>query len=465
MSGQTVLNSPMAVAQNYTNLGNGLYNQALSLSDGSLTSIMGAATGLVGNLPPSQIRTLLQEVVVVAGDAAAGAAVGTALFPGFGTAIGAAIGAIIGVIQDIFSSNPPEPEQEFRPTADRYVFPGITLGTAAADPAVLFTPGWSDTPCRGHIAAYMYPGDGNKQNPFAFGVTWVSPFPTVAPTTNPMAPTSTAVTRAKARALAMQFMATDIITQLVSLPTSQADGWRDTTALHGQIGQIAATFNTTFGGDQAEMSRAMSLLESWYGVRNGFPTSSPMQALLAMYDANQGPPVDQHAGIQPFSNPQDAQFAAIVANASPFDYTYYAIPTHEGDDRTPTPSYDLATGTNIFFGIDTVLLGLAELACLTTATDAMALHYIIGLAWLWHQGQLFDHASDPLLLYTSHPNFSRILGIISTKTAAKASASAASSSSGLLLGTTLVTGAAVAGLAWKAHASGTTILQTIRRII
>jgi hypothetical protein len=79
---------------------------------------------------------------------------------------------------------------------------------------------------------------------------------------------------------------------------------------------------------------------------------------------------------------------------------------------------------------DTLLIGLAEIAVLvvtgqipTAAADLVVFHYVTGLQWVWMQAQKEDQQeapnspggeSDVVLAPVQHPNFARVLGIVSS---------------------------------------------------
>jgi hypothetical protein len=122
---------------------------------------------------------------------------------------------------------------------------------------------------------------------------------------------------------------------------------------------------------------------------------------------------------------------AVMKQAS--DATNYITPLTEGKrgDSTDTSTWmsailgDTANRYSLFLVPDTTICGIAELCCLA-ATGALpidgiyliAFHYVMGHCWLWHTGQIKD--GKPGLM--AHPNFSRLLAILSQRVASQTAA-------------------------------------------
>ena len=455
-------------AASYYTQGQALYGQSVTLANGGgLGAMMGAASGLVALLPASQVSSLVETITTIATDAAAGMAMGSVI-PGFGTAVGAAAGAIIGVVNAMvasFSAND-GPIGDFRYEADQYIFPA-TLNAALNS----FTPGQQNNPVRPKIVAYMYPADGNWSLEFDFGVTWVSPFPEVGSAqnlANPQAPTSSDDTRSKARALVMQYMATNIVTTLDTLTNPNLSSG-DIARLKTQIAQIQVDYDTAFGSNQTQQAAAMALLESWIGPRSSFSTTDPTSQFGQMYAC------DASGDILPQST-ATVDKAWGIALANMLDWTYYPLPVYESiyNPKQPAPCPP-GNETNLFFAVNLLACGLGEIAISPVASDWTALHYMMAMGYSYMQGAQKDALKYPGV-YVMHPNIARILGIIATKmqvgkggpsaTTAAASAASAPLSTG---GKVAVAGgiaatAAVAGVAYTAYSNGTTFLGAARAI-
>lgn len=390
--------------------GQHLYDTASAASGGDYAGLMGAVGALVNDLPAGAVASAAHDIMNVVGSAAQGAALGATFGP-YGAAIGAAVGAVVGMIEDAFSSPPPPPPQgECRSTADQLCFPAVAKGTALS-----VVPGMAcDNPRRAPGSLwYQVDGDGTTQSTnYAFAVSWMRP------------PNATPTTQAAAWYLAQWFVAS----------LSANSGALCTT---GAVARSNA--GTAMGGDDVA-ARAFDRLAGWYGRRfSKCPPWSPEDLQGAVRGAGgwQGA-FGAFAKVQTrmlvslkgvllafggweavhrvSPTPTVADIAAVTTRftAYPLDFLYYPIPVSFNDtpDMGPVPVGGIPEG--VLMCADTLLLGLAELA-VQQAHDVVALHYVMGLAWLWKRTKATAALTDPTVTQAHHPNFVRVIGVISRK--------------------------------------------------
>jgi len=487
-----------------TTVGGSFYDQAVAFAKGTATNPPGidqistAAAGIVSSLPAGQIKTAVSQAQNILASVSGAAAEGGAVGGIYGAAIGAAIGALTTIFSDISSGNAPPVQGDLRGTAEQYCFPSLPLsvsygsGTTDSQNAqinkFLFQP--AARPDERIYLVGMKPLNPGADNPtglspatgdgpalavagdtagvaFNFGVGWVSP------------PGSTQATTEAGYYLGQSWIGTNGLYRPAT--NDQAD----------YVRAMVAEAGTVIGAGGSEVSLAMNLLSSWYGTPANFynsitlgcggncpPDIAPNRD-GAFYTPGSGVPWMSYA----------TQWAAVTTQVnlvSALDYLYYV------SDSTwfCSPFWTQASEAGLadikqlgsaasggFLGTgspgpimslvacpDTTIFGLAEIAAMYVmqtvgptgavllptrrAADLMALHYVLGLQWLWSQGNHLDMSQGTTSLSDiadaaifagqwstrKHPNFSRLLGRIhakvggSAQVAAKAASSAASSS-------------------------------------
>ena len=424
------------------------FEQAYTRAGGGLAGTAAVAAGIVAGLPPGQLSSALNQVEGLASSTEAGAAVGS-IIPGFGTVVGGAIGAVIGAIEVIGSSPPQQPVGEFRTHAERYVFPALPLTpTVGESPSALVQTAyqpvlWNDY--RTHAVAWQGVatdeglGDPapSQTRPITttFGVGWVSP------------PGSTPASTQQAYFLATAWMSSDSVSRHFAYP-------KDTSGELKQLAAGAANQAVTALGSQQLYNAAMTLFRSWY-----------VQTWSLKYDASDLviPFVPTSIANEMFGG---APSSTVVANYLKvwkshqrelkknyaWDYTTY-FPRYICNRSLDSPQMFPMSADAIEGGSfkcahwrdsncvddwislvqlpDTVALGLAELACLSVTggsphagADVVALHYLLGLAWLWRRGMITDAANpwfgiepktDPVYSDWTHPNVARCIGLVQAK--------------------------------------------------
>ena len=418
---------------NFIAQGQGLFENAESmaenLSNGSFSGTMTALGGLINDLPAGDVKTALADLATVGLGAASGAAMGSAIWPGIGTAVGAAVGAIVGVFEDIFSSEPPMPQGEYRWSAEASSFPAVSdsslFGCTVLPGAVNYNP-------RGVVDAIFYQlsdeadpnliPDSDWHLDYSFRIGWIS------------GKGSTTQTRLAGWYLAYLQSARE--SKTLSLCSAQVRTQKEANI------KIAQNQLESLVG-KAGAARAMRLLDDWYG--HGFDMRVPFSRLMSRYNLPSSylpiPPMVAANGrvIQAFQNalsawgcqgstdgvpPMNAVLVKKVFDEYPMDYSYFPVYTYwNGSEHARS---NPRNATACYLTPDTLRLGLAELAC-EGAADVVALHYVMGLAhnWKLHQkndllknlGSTGDPSCDPSFksAVKPHPNFMRVLGRIATK--------------------------------------------------
>lgn len=426
--------------------GSALFNKAYQAADGSLAGTAAGGAAIVAALPAGQFRDAVNSAVSILSAATAGAAAGSVI-PGYGTAIGAVVGTIIGMVETIASAPVQSPEGEFRTKAEQYVFPALPLTpTVGESPSALaqvpiYPAPWPTI--RRDTIAYQPVTDASgalnpappdtRAVPFDFGIGWVSP------------PQSTAASTQQAWYLGNAYMAGDWWGTNVVLPL-------DTTGTLASYGQQMENEAITALGSQQQYDLAKSLLTSWYETAEPAFNAAPWNGPLTS-NWRDGTNVLQFG--EPWSqfgpaywkllqelNTEGGEYGATA------DYTYYYGPYILVQDQSspsgdtwvvlrmdpPIPPSTQGAGQGVYGELtaesghffldirmsacpDTTLLGLAEIASLVASgvipqegADVVAFHYVLALAWLWRRGQVTEGIGT-----YNHPNFSRILGILTAK--------------------------------------------------
>jgi hypothetical protein len=420
--------------------GEGLFNGAYDKSGGSIAGTVAVAASVVAALPEGAAKKVLSDVMTLGSDVAAGAAMGSVI-PGWGTAVGAVVGAAMGVVSVIAGSDPQPPEGDIRSTAEIYVFPPVQAQQGGNDIQSMLTQNcanptaWHDI--RAHMPGFQVPyagteaGSGqNEPITYTFGTSWISP------------PGSTAQSKSAAWFIAQAWLGTNSVSTGLSLSPGP----------NGQFGDLLTRQQMVSGAQQRAwtilgsrliMEKATQLINRWYGTRFN----------VAPYSAVGCPGINEDfvftdAGHSP------AEFTAIVQKAArsankrnPLDYSYYlsdiivqgtsdpefgarslsTYPSQQlGLDVMFIPPMDDSGGNKGWVELiampDTLVVVIAELACLvalgvitTKGADHIALHLVMTLAWLYRRGQEQDKASGLPYGIRNHPNFSRVIGIISAR--------------------------------------------------
>jgi hypothetical protein len=435
--------------------GQDTFNKAYSAAGGSLQGTAAAGAGIVADLPSGQFKSALDQAMSAIGYAEAGAAIGS-IIPGYGTAVGAVIGGLIGIFSTMTSS-PLNTDGEFRSTAEQYIFPALALTpTVGETPSQLAQTVLQ--PCvfptyRQHAVSWMpvtvdedfgapYLNESKPLN-FTFGVGWLSP------------PGSTTTSTEQGYYLASAWMATDGVSRGLALAHDDSNG-----DLHAYGATMREQAITALGSEQA-YNAAMGLFESWYG--SGSPWSTKIDPALAgtipkVLDPVQGMSTTWNNSGKSlgYKNRWGSLILSLREPNQQFDWTYYAgnyllanldnfaswSPVGVSEtmfnavraDQGPLQVYNVALLP------DTTAIGLAELACLAVTgegtppltrqgADVAALHFLLGMAWLWRQGYAQDSVRSKnvgevygllgnggLAPYQpTNPNVSRCIGIVQAK--------------------------------------------------
>ena len=379
--------------------GQALFNGAQAASHGDYSGLVSAVGGIINDLPPSEFRTVVADTIGIVGAAAKGEEIGAQYGGAYGAIAGAAIGAVIQVVEDILSSPPPPPQGDiYRSGADQICFPPTPNGAPYS-----VIPGQSNVTPRGNADSIFWQLSTDKDwaLQFAFGVTWV----------RPLGPTGGS--QQAAWSLAQWYAATDSVTLANALnPANKPDP-----NLVIAAKKTALQAGLSLGGPDPAAA-AMALLESWYGRRSSFQTLVPFSpkspgssAVQSAYGSLKGA---WGGGGHNDGVTQGAPgIVAAEFNSKPLDYLYYPILAKwNGSDLASLTPGDQPTA--VMMSADTLLLGLSELASQNTH-DLVALHYVLGLAWLWKSSRKIDLLSNPNADQNPHPNFMRVAGIIAAK--------------------------------------------------
>ena len=312
-----------------------------------------------------------------------GALIGTAIpVPVIGTAVGAAVGALVGAciaiaedwndIEGLFTGKDDPSQTDYRFASDRACFVPAPNGTPFG-----VIPGfmrWNPR-CSPNSVFYQTPDGPNAgpTRPFSFVVTWKG------------VKKSTDHSRDMAWKLA-QYLTVRFSSQLGHKAPTQ-DLWMPLLA--------------AFMGDEKKVRKAMRKAERWYGGPGAFVAAIP-------YAATGGNP--------PNIDNTTANVLATMAEFEkfPLDYLYYPVMSdynHSIKLFTPTA---LQAATDVMVSADTSFLRICEHAALDSF-DEEVFHDFIWLSHLWHEGRVRDAKVYQGLRVGNHPNFSRILGIISAR--------------------------------------------------
>lgn len=452
-------------------------NAFANKSQQGLPSLMGAAASIVSQLPPGTFTTAFADAISTASEFCSAIAAGTAVGGPYGAVAGACVAAI-STVMGLLEGGPPQLQGDLRSRAEQSVFPARShtpsladVGSSVLDQQALYPVCWPDV--RLHTAAFLPdapdaddPSGGEESMPgaFSFGVGWLP------------APGSTSGSTAQAYALAQSWLANTLSPKFFNLTDAQklyASGAADDAS-------------TAFSGNVIQQTRARNLLASWYGTRfyqvfllaqgGGFfaPDINP-SSTGAFWTPGGNVSWQTWASEWAFVVTGSGGTAGLNQRAI-LDYTYY-FPTSilllentqsfgssfgaDGTWQANVVTSDLllnmqfdGTNQNAFSTTqivnpaacpDTTIFGLAEIASLVATggpgasypatsdeeADLVALHYVLGLQWLWIAGQKKDLTDPYSSLYqlvnqgkcsglvAPHPNFSRIIGIIQAKIAAR----------------------------------------------
>lgn len=426
------LDPDTAIAQ-----GNALFDSAYSQAAGNLTGTIATAAGVVADLPSGAVKQMLSMLTGVAGGAAAGAAMGSVI-PGWGTAVGAAVGAVAGLIEGILgqSSATPALQGEFRSQAAQLTFPAVAAPDLA-NGTPPWTPEFAITQALACPASHMSvrattpgfqvplggPGTSDQGSGqiglanFTFGVGWVSP------------PQGTEETKSAAWYVAQAWLGQDEVTKKLAMGPGATFGNRSVRA-----GYVAATRQRALMllGSSETLSQALSLLTSWYGKRFSMSTAPAPRVPPGAAQTGVMDPTD--TAFQAGWQAKISKLAKDWNEKNALDFIYYMPDEALLDGLNATIGPVEAVGEPAMsadpVGVnalpicvpDTTIVMLAEIAlCVATglipakAADAVALHSVMGLQWLWKQGQLTDRDLGFTRPVTNHPNFSRVIGVIASK--------------------------------------------------
>jgi len=417
------LSNSISSASQAVSQGQNIFNAASDAAGGEYSGMAAAAQGLVGDLPPGQITSLLEDVVGVAAGAASGFAMGETIgniinIPPFTQVIGGEagliigtgvaiveeawplfkqdgynpfkfIGSLLGMVADIFST-PKTPQQDYRYLRDKICFPacnpnspdGVVAGRQAfgASPA-------GNPRLAANSTGYQMPSGptSGPSGPFAFMITWPK-----------LKKKSTAKSRGAAMVLANFY--TIPFSQKLGHATNQAITWSQVTqALGGEVPARAA----------------LARLTNWFGPVSHFSASIPFPT---------GNPPGVPSSFQ--NTPASVDFVIQENEARPLDYLYYPVPTN-WTGKTMQPCAHVSE-TDVMMSADTWLLMLAEMAVLKMSSLA-AFHQTLQYAHFWHQANLIDAKKDTGLSIKHHPNLMRILGYTSAQVRKELAASKISS--------------------------------------
>jgi hypothetical protein len=406
--------------------GETLVDNAINQAGGKgIASVLAAASGAVQGMGPSQIKTIVSTAAIVAGGAVAGAAIGTAVFPGIGTAAGAVIGGMVSLFESIGSNPPPAVEGEFRSQAEQWCFPAVPVGQGTGALPV----SWPNV--RIELVAYQTTDKTDQATgvngplPFSFLAGWVSPLP---PPNGPVAG-STPQSQRQGWAIAQAFLGKTNTTRRFTLSYLGTNLHRDTT---GALGEIAKNYEIAQGvmpGGPNQLEKALSLVQSWYGAYSTFSLGwAPVTGATDVNGMYHGrTDVTQQQYCDSFAKNSNKISARCALDYMLYVSPWFAIQRITSGESGDMPLAMVTSGLaqlwaggpilppnplqNAAFP-DMTLVGLCELAALVATgmipeagADVFALHYLLGLAYLWKVGQKAD-ALDPPGLTISTPNYS-----------------------------------------------------------
>jgi hypothetical protein len=442
VSSSAAISGPLSAVQDPSQAiaqGSSVFSKAWSLGDNGndLIKVCGTAQAICAGLGSgalSELATALGGAVSGAGLATAiGAALGSAIGPE-GTAAGAVIGAMVSLFSSIFGGGEVQktyPDE--RTQAEQFCFPAFDPSNPYAQPYC-----WPEV--RLKTNGYMTPSDSS---PFWSG----TPFPIPASFTvgwhSPSESWSTAGTQEAAWIVAQAFLSQDDVSTLYAQGGFSPGNNLTIANEMSQIAEQAREYKSIPGFENdTQLKDALDRLGSWYGTRfvNG---QYPIYSSGQKYNTSTGdvvypnPSSNNSDDAVAASAKQFAKMAKVVNAANAQDWIYYYSPawaTHqESGTNELCPailvSADLAIGAQVAWLAcpDTCLVGLAEIAVAVELrliepedADTYALHYMMGLAWLWRSARKNDALRTIGAEYypgedIDHPNFLRVIGIISRK--------------------------------------------------
>lgn len=375
-----------ATAQKYVAQGEALVNAADEASKGDYSGLIAAAEGIVNDFPPGDVRQAVDDVLNIAGSAAKGEEIGQMLGP-YGAIVGTIVGAIVGFVEDIFSSPPPVIQNDFRNTGDTMIFPGVAKGTMYS-----LVPGAANRNPRDQNDSIFYTLDGvplttvsgnvtnqNIAEDFGFGVSYLSP------------PKSTPSSKYMAWLLAQVYIGTDSVTLANALaPANKNKDPNGLPARSEDVKSARLILGTLLGGP-TYVEVMVKRVEQLYGARAGWDTTLPSSLPQPVTKAI----------------PTKAFYQAHM-----LDWLYY--PVYVCWNGSVYNFCQPSAASDVFLCVDPSLLQICECAILRH-NDVVVLHMVMAKIWLRKRGLLQDAVKMPGLDVLPHPNFSRIVGLISER--------------------------------------------------
>lgn len=436
--------------QNYINQGQALFSKSNTLANGDFSGMLGAASGIVQDLPQGDVQSAVSKVLGAASAMAAGAAAGAVIGPE-GAAVGAVIGALISAIENIGASPPPPSPigDVFRGTADRVLFPSAD---PTQDPNTVY-PGMINTIPRldvYHLAwdsavVQMIGSTPASEPKYSFGISWIRP------------PQGTPATKLAAYYLAQAYAATNAVGKALIdgtlLPQDFINAMRGMGAtlkaqdLANRAAQAVQNALIAMGGAD-KLEKAMAFVYRWYGDQNSFPTKyylgsnnrdwqliNTIQGMLEQSELNPG--AFGWDRIFNTLNSSQAQMSAATVRMMAIldkaewmlDWLYYPMVIGWGQGGTayaPQPASDTIAQGAIAFNADTTLHQICEQSAMKVmgiapVNDYSVLHTMLGNAWLWMQWTKSDsitNRSMPGANLQPHKNTMRVIGVIQSRIAA-----------------------------------------------
>jgi hypothetical protein len=451
--------------------GQALFQSAMNGST-NVVGMMGAAAGIVSGLPAGPFTSAIQQCVDEGTSIASAVAAGTAVGGPYGAAAAACIAIVTTVVGALQGTS--MPQADVRSTAEQWCFPGIDPGNpppfeggsaynsfAGQVPALLLP--FCQPNTRLHTVGFLPlsnaagadPTDGttNQIGNFAFGIGWVP------------APGSTEESTAAAMDLANGWLAAHSQEVTNQAPTSSQMDWTNTlgASIEEDLGETSG--NSVF-------DEVRYWLSSWwgdsgwameFGLQAGGPPLAPDVNPQNPYGYfwTPGSWAQASNGFQRWGSEWATAMGQLNSQTS-LDYVYFFSYTVCGiqtawnvsTSEPVSPVGPAAIAEYAHLGSsglsssqvlwpcacpDTSLVGLAEIAYLVVKgqipsdqADLVALHYMLGLQYQWVIGTTKDQR-DPstaigafsapngpnngLPWAPPHPNFSRVIGVISAKIA------------------------------------------------
>lgn len=464
---------PTTAVQN----GQALFDKAYQSASGGFNSpsdMMAAAASIVSGLPAGQFTTAFKEAVGTGENLLAGVTEGAAIGGPYGAAAGAVIAGLSSVISSIESMTSIPVQSDTRSTSEKWCFPAVPTGAWEGQqgtaqfqtPLLPFCQPNTLFQTRGFVGLDSGQDGGddpdqgtNQIRNTNFGVGWVSP------------PMTTQTSAGAAYWLAQAWL---YLRRTFVGATDSQKAW-------GKY----VTDNAETAVGTAAFWNAMHLVDSWWGKSPTFWQRSP--------------PLTAGGGIlAPDVNPQEpygyfwtpgkvswndwaGEWTLAIGELNTqcaLDYSYFFSYTEvglnepaEGGGLTEAESVGVYpvgpdtlrllevvgagsgyfSGTQVLYPVacpDTSLVGLFEIAYFVVTGaifesegDLIALHYMLGLEYLWTRGLAADQTgavpsnfpgggetdaavaalseamTPPYKWTTPHPNFARVIGIIQAKIA------------------------------------------------